>query len=352
VSRRRSNRGGRAFGSACLVFTASLLASAVAASATINTSADRVKDNLYGVKFIDDQQGWAVGDFGTISHTTDGGRTWHLENSHTTEMLFDVDFVDDQNGWISGRSGMILHTDDGGETWERQKSGTTKHLFAIDFVDAQFGCIAGDWGAILVTHDGGATWEKRTLTEDIILNDIAMVDREHGFIVGEAGTVLATEDGGSTWVKRDSGVSKSLFGVDFVDPQHGWAVGIDALILETGDGGKSWQVRNGSTEVRALEQVGFAQAYDNPSLYGIAVLGRNGFAAGEIGAVFESHDGGHTWTREPSGESSESIWFRALSIAPKSPDGALVGAKGMRRLIRNGTLQSTGEDTRAAEAVH
>jgi photosystem II stability/assembly factor-like uncharacterized protein len=327
-----------------------LLASAAALGAT-STSADRVKDNLYGVKFVDDMQGWAVGDFGSISHTRDGGKTWHLENSHTTEMLFDVDFVDAQHGWISGRSGLILHTDDGGETWVQQKSPTDKHLFAIDFVDSQFGCIAGDWGAVLVTRDGGQTWEDRTLTHDVILNDIAMIDRKRGFIVGEAGTVLATEDGCNTWTKRDSGVSKSLFGVDFVNAQHGWAVGIDALILETQDAGLTWQVRNGSTEVRALEQVGFAQAYDNPSLYGIAVVGQKGYAAGEIGAVFLSNDGGHTWTRAPSGDATESTWFRALSVVP-GPNGVLVGAKGMRRMIKNGELQSIGEDTRAAEAVH
>lgn len=349
VQRRlRSASRGACYGG---VFAVLLCLGMHSASAVATPGSGRLKDNLYGVEFVDAKQGWVVGAFGTIFHTVDGGASWQPQVSHTTDMLFDVDFVDDQTGWISGRSGLVLHTSDGGAIWTKQETGTDKHLFSIDFVDHEFGVAAGDWGAILSTADGGKTWRSHSLQEDIILNDVAMVDRSRGFIVGEVGTILQTEDGAVTWKRLESGVEKTLFGVYFGDAQTGWAVGVDAIIVHTEDGGLTWQLRNGSTEVRELEQVGFAQALDNPSLYAVAVTGGTGFAAGEIGAVLISHDGGRSWQRQPSGEDRQGIWYRAISVVPGT-HGAIVGAKGERLLISEGKVEPRVEDGRATEAIH
>jgi photosystem II stability/assembly factor-like uncharacterized protein len=180
-----------------------------------------------------------------------------------------------------------------------------------------------------------------------------MADRLHGWIAGELGTILATTDGGQSWTKQPTGIEKTLFGIYFADAQHGWAVGIDALILHTSDAGQTWQVQNGSTEMRALELVGFGQAYDNPSLYAISVVGSVGIAAGEIGAIYLSSDSGQTWKRQESRDEKASgpKWFRAVSMAPGG-DGAIVGAEGARVLIVDGQVEERDGGTRAAEAVH
>jgi photosystem II stability/assembly factor-like uncharacterized protein len=321
-------------------------------SAAPEPRAGKLKDNLYGVDCVSAQACWAVGGFGTIVRTTDHGATWKRQGSHTTQPLYDVDFADAQEGWVVGRSGLILHTADGGETWEQQQSDTDKHLFSVDFVGSQVGVAAGDWGAIVTTNDGGKTWVQRALAEDVILNDVSMVDGSHGFIVGELGKVFATEDGGVTWTQRPNDVQKSLFGCSFLDRQHGFAVGIDALIIETADAGATWRVLNGSTEIRALEQVGFAMAYESPSLYSIAVDGKLGIAVGEVGAVFLSTDGGQTWKRRTSeGEGRDSGWYRAISLATGA-DGMIVGAKGDKAIVTDGEVKRPSEDSRAAEALH
>jgi photosystem II stability/assembly factor-like uncharacterized protein len=179
-----------------------------------------------------------------------------------------------------------------------------------------------------------------------------MIDRSRGFIVGEIGTILRTADGGATWQPVDSGVQKSLFAVSFGDERNGWTAGIDGIILQTEDGGVTWVRRNGSTEVRELEQVGFAQALDNPSLYAIAVSGNRGFAAGEIGAVLTSEDGGQTWHRRPSSEDEQGTWFRGISVV-SGTHGAIVGAKGERLLITSeGIVEPRAEEPRAATAAH
>ena len=329
-----------------------LSSAGAAVTATGSNTTAVIKDNLYGTKFIDPEHGWVVGAFGVIAVTADGGQTWQTQPSKTTQQLYDVDFVDAKTGWAVGRQGVLLHTGNGGASWESQRSGTEQHLFSIDFVDAQHGVAVGDFGTILITADGGEHWENHTLSEDVVLYDVSMVDPSHAWIAGELGTVLTTADGGRTWTKQETAIQKTLFGVYFADAQHGWVVGIDALIVYTADGGQTWQVQNGSTEIRGLEQVGFGQAYDNPSLYSIAVIGDTGIAAGEIGAIYLSHDGGQTWSRQDTAATPAGAkWFRAVSIVPGTY-GAIVGAGGARERIVEGRLQGLSGGTRAAEAVH
>jgi len=69
---------------------------------------------LNSIHFADGQNGWAVGYGGTILRTIDGGRTWGLQNSGTTDRLYSVHFPDPQTGYIVGKNGTILKTTSGG----------------------------------------------------------------------------------------------------------------------------------------------------------------------------------------------------------------------------------------------
>src|SRR5439155_206288 len=62
-----------------------------------------VKDNLYGVKAMSASEAWAVGNFGSIYHTTGAGKTWEARASGTKVPLFAVDFADAEHGWIVGK---------------------------------------------------------------------------------------------------------------------------------------------------------------------------------------------------------------------------------------------------------
>jgi photosystem II stability/assembly factor-like uncharacterized protein len=311
---------------------------AVQAQSIGERKGDGIRDDLYAVKLASGGRAWAVGAFGTILHSTDGGRTWSRQAAPTTEPLFGVDVLDDHHGWIVGRAGLVLATTDGGATWQQQSSSTEKHLFDVDFVDEKFGCAVGDWGAIVLTTDGGLTWKAHELKQDVILNGVSLLDRNRGWIVGEAGMVLSTDDGGVTWVRHDVGVNKTFFGVHFANERRGWVVGIDALILATDDGGATWRVQNGLAEASGLDQVGFAYAYENPSLYEVAVSGTTGVAVGDMGGVFWSEDAGRTWKRREMPAEWGLRWFAHVDLISES-DGLIVGAEGSRLSIRNGRLQ-------------
>ena len=44
-------------------------------------------NNLNSIKFVNSEVGWAVGEFGTILKTANGGTTWTLQSSGTTNTL-------------------------------------------------------------------------------------------------------------------------------------------------------------------------------------------------------------------------------------------------------------------------
>src|SRR5438477_1289139 len=88
---------------------------------------------LFGVSFTDANNGTAVGWYGTILRTTDGGRHWIIQSSGTTNLLYGVSFVDANNGTVVGANGTILRTADGGQSWVSQTSGTTNALFSVSF---------------------------------------------------------------------------------------------------------------------------------------------------------------------------------------------------------------------------
>jgi photosystem II stability/assembly factor-like uncharacterized protein len=92
---------------------------------------------LWGVDFIDSSTGWAVGTFGTILHTVDGGANWNLQDTprqgDTEGTLWSITFVTPYTGWAVGNDGEILHTTNGGATWNQQSSGTTENLFDIAY---------------------------------------------------------------------------------------------------------------------------------------------------------------------------------------------------------------------------
>lgn len=72
------------------------------------SSGSRVFPDLNALHFIDEQNGWIVGQKGIILYTSDGGESWNKIEGVTSENLFDVYFTDSNNGWAVGDKGTIL----------------------------------------------------------------------------------------------------------------------------------------------------------------------------------------------------------------------------------------------------
>ncbi len=267
-----------------------------------NPNPIHLKNNLYSIDFVNPNQGWAVGYYGTIIHTEDGGKSWTYQKSGKTTVLTSVDFVDPNNGWAVGYGPTILHTTDGGKTWSDQKISEDIFLTAVYFLNEKKGWIVGEWGTILVTEDGGNTWNSQLSGGDAVLYDVCFSDELHGWAVGEFGAIFSTEDGGKTWVNQASGVENVFFSCKALDSQNVWAVGIDSLVIHSADGGKSWARVDSGLKTR----VPFYEIFFKDP--GHAVI------CGQ-GTVLYTDDGGTKWNPSKFKDSIQYSWLYGMSAA-------------------------------------
>jgi photosystem II stability/assembly factor-like uncharacterized protein len=211
----------------------------------------KVPQDLLSVTFATDNDGWACGRWGTILHTTDGGKTWNSQTSGIDYTLTGIHFVDPKQGWAVGDQGTIIHTKDGGTIWTKQKSPVPYFLMGVLFVNSKKGWIVTERTTILATEDGGATWQVQFKDEDFILRSLSFCDEQNGWAVGEYGFTYHTDNGGKTWQHQAGEYALSietmemkggnfLFNVVALSPKTAWVAGIDGYVARTEDGGKTW----------------------------------------------------------------------------------------------------------------
>lgn len=276
----------------------------------------KVTEDLFSVSFPNERQGWACGRWGTVVHTTDGGKTWKRQHPGTDLTLSSIYFVDPEYGWAVGDEGAIIHSKDGGKTWRKQKSPVAFRLMDVYFETPMNGWIVTEQTHILFTDDGGKTWSIQFQDEDFILKAISFADALHGWTVGEYGYIYHTNNAGVTWEKQAGffGISERtgeveagnfLFDVIAIDPERAWAVGIDGYVIKTEDGGRSWQEVVTSAPKTQL----FCIASDKADT--ILIAGN--------GAFLSSVDGAHTW-QSPKFEPPITFgWI--YGIAPRGSSG-------------------------------
>lgn len=76
---------------------------------------------MHAAAFPTPNTGWVtatMGDifymYGVIAATTDGGKTWALQDPPSDTWFNDIFFIDEKTGWVSGQQGIILKTNSGG----------------------------------------------------------------------------------------------------------------------------------------------------------------------------------------------------------------------------------------------
>ncbi len=187
-------------------------------------------DDLYSISVVDDQNAVAVGYYGAVYATSDGGETWIQGTTNTLSSLYNVSMGDTQHGWAVGQRGLILRTEDGGRTWQRQpnrKEEEGTHLFSVSAIDKDTAIAVGEWGTRIRTTDGGKTWEDHSFTidvdhrmfvwlspeeqekvrngekvyDDVTLNNVdCLVGTLKCWLIGEFGYLFYSEDAGETWL--------------------------------------------------------------------------------------------------------------------------------------------------------
>ncbi|EKS9799783.1 glycosyl hydrolase [Burkholderia cepacia] len=225
-----------------------------------------VSSTLTSVSFIDARTGWAVGHWGAILKTTDGGETWEVQRLVTSEdrPLFGVHFIDANHGVAVGLWSLILVTDDGGKTWTKKEAvlpnGKKSDLNLFGLFSNGNGEIfaTAEKGQLLISRDKGNTWESvETGYKGSFWCGVAL---PNGVLLvgGLRGTLMRSEDNGHTWSRatldtRNSITALASRGATVL------AVGVDGLQAQSTDDGKTFQrlrTQTGTTYTAALPSTG------------------------------------------------------------------------------------------------
>ncbi|HPI12279.1 MAG TPA: YCF48-related protein, partial [Catalimonadaceae bacterium] len=276
-------------------------------------------NQLRDVHFINDQTGWAVGEYGTILRTDNGGISWTSQEGGTSKMLNDVLFLNNQTGWVCGSNGTLLKTMNGGETWQQFPFGTVKTLDALSFPVSNIGYAVGENGLIIKTTNGGYSWNPQVSGTSSFLTSVSFVDEQTGWATGLFGTILKTTNGGDSWNAQSSGTSYSFMNSCFINTQIGWAAGDNGTLLKTTNGGSTWQNQVSGT-TNTIQAIQFTDS-------------QNGIYVSEQGKIRTTSNGGTSWNLRQT-YISESLLMACPTSAGK---WIVVGNKGtILQSVNNG----------------
>lgn len=311
---------------------------------------------LHAVQFVDEREGWAVGDEGVVWHTVDGGQSWERQATGLRASLRSVHFLNPYTGWVAGRDelphgqgsvGILLFTRDGGLKWQRVGTNFFPGLEHVHFVDNKIGFVVGDGTGqfstgIFRTTDSGRTWQAvpGPRAPGWLAGDFQ--DAQTGALVGpwsrlavlRNGSLSAADvdvlggravravqvvgkravavgQGGLVYLSRDSAGAHLGYAdlplstevracLDFhavhCVGDHTWVVGRPgSAVLYSPDQGRSWQVLP-TGQWLPLHGVFFINA-------------QRGWAVGELGSILSTADGGRSWRVQQRGGQRAAVLF-------------------------------------------
>ncbi len=239
----------------------------------------------------------AVGDHGVVLLSDDQGKSFRQARSvPVSTPLTGVSFADAQHGWAVGHWGAILASADGGDSWQIQRlsSEEDRPLFAVHFFNARQGVAVGLWSLVLTTDDGGQTWREQTLDAppgygraDLNLMGL-FADAKGGlYATAERGQVLHSVDYGQSWSYLDTGYEGTLW--------SGATLADGSLLV----GGQRGTLLHGSADGRSWRRV---PLQSKSSVTAIVAAGRQVLVAGLDGLLVHSRDGGRSFQREDTAD--------------------------------------------------
>ena len=212
----------------------------------------------------------AVGRFGLLLHTTNGGDSWQreyarlLDSSIYGSYLYDVNRTSANRGLTTGTH-HYFRTDNNGGSWkDADNNGGNTTGVELDMISETVGAMAILKPYMKFTWNGGANWGSKALPgqysswlfETVDAYDVNQDGQlDNVWLAGcaradgawdhhapcQSAMVVRTTDGGDSWQDFvfDANVPK-LLAIEMVDEMTGWAVGVSGSLVHTTDGGATW----------------------------------------------------------------------------------------------------------------
>lgn len=127
------------------------------------------------IQFVNDLVGYGnrIGySGGRMYKTIDGGNTWNI-SIEVDKGINAFDFIDENNGYFVGDQGLIYKTNDGGITWKELEIPYEWYT-KVKFYSKNVGYIADEDGKLYKTENGGLNWQY--LTQQYAINSIELIN--------------------------------------------------------------------------------------------------------------------------------------------------------------------------------
>lgn len=206
------------------------------------------------VTFLDAQTGWITGRLPfVLLKTTDGGQNWNDLGTGDWRWIRGLRFVDKENGLAIGDSREIVSSSDGGATWTLNQEISTYYISDMTPLESDTGFIVSsaytniegthhtDWHNLVhQTADGGKSWTQiyKRHAPPIWFGNIFLLGSNTVLYAGSS-AIVSSNDGGKSWSTQFQGYPIEIYSSTFIDSKIGWAVGRDGIIMHTTTGGVS-----------------------------------------------------------------------------------------------------------------
>lgn len=205
---------------------------------------------LMDVWFANDTLGWASGAYGTLLHTSNGGRQWddwsHKVDNPDELHLNGVAGAPDGSAYLASEWGIVFRTSNG-ESWEPLETGYEGSFFGMEVNPASGTVFAyGLRGTVYRSTDGGATWKALQAKAQASL---------FGAYADEDGMVIFVGQGGTATLTRDDGESFTSLNQHTQAGLHGVAPVGNGRYMVAGDGG-SRELATGSGAAQSPASAG------------------------------------------------------------------------------------------------
>lgn len=339
-------------------------------------------ESMTAIDFSNDQTGWAVGLYGAIQKSTNGGMNWESQRTgadiesiedvcfvtmntayacggygysgeilkstnagttweeiYTLPMLVQgIDFIDENTGWACGRgytsniTGKIWKTTNGGAVWEQQYQMLIEDYVKVKFFNSSTGYVFGynvfgGGGKILKTTDGGVSWNTQNLGGLSAIYDISFLNINTGMLSCADGKIYKTTNSGENWNSVSTGINQELYSVNFTNENTGWVGTIQGYLYGTTDAGLTWNFQSRASSY-AISEISF-------------VNGQTGWTAHGDGTLIYTTNTGANWSKYTkfTNNGISKMVFTSQNI------GYVFGSRGMVLRTTNGgglvALQNT-----------
>lgn len=194
--------------------------------------------DLAGPESLEDLE-WALDDalfaFEDASAVIDEG---------VTTPLLDVWFENERNGYALGAYGILLRTNDGGTTWsllsDRLDNPDNYHLYSITRSVAGTLLVAGEAGTLLRSMDNGENWDRPDAPYQGSFFGTVAADDGSLLVFGLRGNVFRSTDEGQSWLQVVTGDQRTLLGGIATADGTIVLVGSAGAVLTSSDHGSSF----------------------------------------------------------------------------------------------------------------